>query len=335
MVKKIKRRQPKAEVKTKPGFGQFIQSHSFDDFEVEGVELGQHESIFGSDISSLNEDDFEIPLSPLPKFSSLSPLTLLAQSLSILKTSTDDFATRQKPLAELKEVVIKNEQLCLDQFDASSFASAKTYQQQLKQLKKAYQVDQPLSSISSDFFWGWSVLDLTINQEKQSLVQKLLAEETSASPDMMAMLQAISKSRLGLYIYEDQAEYNQAEHEAYGLIKENRKILLKDYESQTSIYAYIPESKALKVGQLLLLRLVSLPVSTLKSKPNKSRVQPLLISIQSPYVLGSNLHTTEFKSEPKLTILWWLESISQAESESIQLEQSEQRVILLKALPMF
>ena len=348
MVKKIKRRRPKTKVKTKPNFGRSIQSHSLDEFGGEHVDLGPHESIFGSDISGLSEDDFELPLSPLPKLAPLLPLTLLAQSLSILKTSTDDFASRQKPLAELKEAVTKAKHFCLDQGNASSFRSAQTYQQQLKQLHKAYQVDESVSAITSDFFWGWSVLDLTINSKKQSLVHKLLAEEASATPEMLAMLQAISTSRLGLYMYEAQAEYKQAEREAYGLSTENRKILLKDQVSQATVYAYIPESKALKIGQLLLLRLVALPLSTLQSKSTKPQVQPLSVSIQTPYVLASELMTSELKSslksKPKQSGLWWLETINQAEAESIQVEAnepsepsepnepSEQQVIILKGL---
>ena len=200
----------------------------------------------------------------------------------------------------------------------------------------------------SDFFWGWSVLDLTINSKKQSLVHKLLAEEASATPEMLAMLQAISTSRLGLYMYEAQAEYKQAEREAYGLSTENRKILLKDQVSQATVYAYIPESKALKIGQLLLLRLVALPLSTLQSKSTKPQVQPLSVSIQTPYVLASELMTSELKSslksKPKQSGLWWLETINQAEAESIQVEAnepsepsepnepSEQQVIILKGL---
>lgn len=144
-------------------------------------------------------------------------------------------------------------------------------------------------------------------------------------------------------MYEAQAKYKQAEREAYGLSAESHKILLKDQVSQATVYAYIPESKALKTGQLLLLRLVDLPLSTLQSKLIKSQVLPLSVSIQTPYILASESTAIEFKSSLK-NGLWWLEAIKQAEAESIQVEAGElsepnkpgeQQVILLKELATF
>ena len=201
MAKKIKRRSTKTKTKKNSllssdfNLGSALDlndleqthwesdDHELIDYEkyMDAPDFGTYEDLVGTAKGIVNDQESS---------RSLTPLSLLEMALSILSTATEDFAQKQKPIPEL------NALLRSQNFETlPSKKKVKTYAEQLKQIKKAYKLDLPLfNPIAEDFFWSWAMLDLKLDKGRQTLVQKLLAEEAFGSTELMSMFKKLIES---------------------------------------------------------------------------------------------------------------------------------------------
>ncbi len=299
MAKKIKRRSTKTKTKKNSllssdfNLGSALDlndleqthwesdDHELIDYEkyMDAPDFGTYEDLVGTAKGIVNDQESS---------RSLTPLSLLEMALSILSTATEDFAQKQKTIPEL------NALLRSQNFETlPSKKKVKTYAEQLKQIKKAYKLDLPLfNPIAEDFFWSWAMLDLKLDKGRQTLVQKLLAEEAFGSTELMSMFKRLGESQLGIYEYQGYDTLDDVECEQYGVLKGSYILHLQDIINGELKKVYLKERILCEPGQLLLLRIIPLPKSLSRSKSSKEiskHSESLLhVSIQTCYALSAS-----------------------------------------------